>query len=72
MKRCTENSVMSGRTHRNHGGSGEGKISSREERNCEKWRGSWYKRRHLPGTLEKQLKEEPLGFVLSILFTAGK
>lgn len=35
-------------------------------------RGSWYKRRHLPGTLEKQVKEEPLGFVPSVLFTAGK
>lgn len=28
-----------GRTHRNHGGSGEAEISSREERNHEEWRG---------------------------------
>lgn len=38
-KMC-RNSIMYGRTHRNHGGSGEGEISSREERNCEEWRGT--------------------------------
>ena len=38
-KMC-RNSIMYGRAHRNHGGSGEGEISSREERNREEGRGA--------------------------------
>lgn len=33
---------------------------------------SQYDRRHSPGTLEKQVEQEHLGFVLSVLFTVGK
>lgn len=58
-----------GGTHKNRGGSEEGKISSKEEKGLE--RGSWYGRRHLPGTLENQVKE-PFGIVLSVLFTVAE
>lgn len=72
MKRCTENSV-DGWTHQNYGDSEEGKISSREKKRLLRSgeTGSWYRRRHLSGTLNKQVKE-PVGAVLSVLFTVDK